>query len=72
VSDVALVARPGTPLTDGERKALRAIWDHGTEAAAAVALDIPRGTLHAQLANARSRLRVHTTLQAVRKGLNFD
>jgi DNA-binding CsgD family transcriptional regulator len=67
VSDVGTVARLGTSLTAAELRVLRAMKDADSERAAALALGLSRHTVHSLLANARSRLGVHTTRQAIAK-----
>lgn len=57
------MARPGTPLTPAERKALEAWWRHGTKGAAAALGRSPR-TVENQLATARVRLGVATSREA--------
>ena len=68
MADPALVARPGTPLTPAERLALEAMRHADTIEDAARMLGKSPGTVRAQLANARSRLGVRTTRQAVARG----
>lgn len=67
VANIATVARRGTPLTVAERRALEVMKAADTEADAAHILGVSRGTVHAHLANARSRLDVRTTRQAITK-----
>lgn len=65
MSDPATVAPPGTPLTAAEERALRLMAVVASEAEAARDLGVSRHTVHAHLRNARSRLGVRTTRQAV-------
>jgi DNA-binding CsgD family transcriptional regulator len=67
VSDPATVAPPGSRLTPSEEAALRAMWDHGTIERAARALGRSPHTVRGHLANARSRLGVSTTIEAIRE-----
>lgn len=57
------MAKPGTPLTPAERRALEAWWNHGTKGAAEQLGRSPR-TIENQLATARVRLGVDTSRQA--------
>jgi DNA-binding CsgD family transcriptional regulator len=59
------VARPGTPLTPAERRALDAYAQHGTTKAAAAAIGRSPKTVEHQLATARTRLGVSATHQAI-------
>ena len=59
-------ARPGTALTPAERRAIEAVAHHGTVKAAASALGKRPKTVEHQLAAARARLRVTTTIEAYR------
>lgn len=59
------VARPGTPVTTAEKRALRAYGLHGSTKAAAFALGKSPRTVEHQLRTARERLGVETTVQAV-------
>jgi DNA-binding CsgD family transcriptional regulator len=69
VSDTATVAPPGSALTPAELRALRAVWEHGSIPRAAHALGRSPRTIQALLANARSRLGVTTTLEAIREAI---
>jgi DNA-binding CsgD family transcriptional regulator len=53
------------PLTDAELAALEAIGRHGTAKQAAFALGKSRRTLEQQLASARHRLGVGSTVEAI-------
>ena len=57
-------ARAGSRITPAERRALDAVARHGTVKAAAFALGKRPKTIEHQLATARRRLGVDTTLQA--------
>ena len=71
MSDPSVVARRGTALTPGELRVLEAMRDTLLdEDAAAQRLGISRNTVHAQLANARSRLGVRRTRDAIRMALS--
>lgn len=61
------MARPGTPLTPAERKALEAYARHGTYKEAAAAIGRSAKTVQHQLATARVRLGVTTTIEAYRR-----
>lgn len=61
MSDPALVARLGTPLTPAERRVIAVMRDCDSEAEAARRLNISRHTVHNHLSNARSRLGVRST-----------
>jgi DNA-binding NarL/FixJ family response regulator len=61
------VARPGTPLTPAERRALEAYARQGTYKGAAAALGRSAKTVQHQLAAARVRLGVTTTIEAYRR-----
>lgn len=69
MSDPQTVAPYGTPLTRRERAILEAVWDTGSIATAAVKLGISHNTARNHLANVRSRLGAHTTLEAIRRTL---
>ena len=66
MSDPADVGRPGSPLTPAERRALEAVARTGTVKGAAAALGRRPKTIEHQLATARARLRVTTTIEAYR------
>ena len=66
MSDPADVAQPGTPVTAAERSAVDAVLRHGTIKAAARSLGKSPRTVEAQLATARERLGVATTIEVVR------
>lgn len=59
-------ARPGSPPTAAERRALDAVLRHGTVKGAAAALGKSPATIDHQLRNVRARLGVTTTIEAVR------
>ncbi len=65
MADPATVAPLGTPLTPAESRVLAVMCDAATEREAATELGISPHTVHAHLANARSRLGVKTTRQAI-------
>lgn len=60
------VARPGSRLTPAELRALDEVARHGTVKAAAAALGKRPKTVEHQLATARLRLGVSTTIEAYR------
>lgn len=60
------VGRLGSPLTPAERRALEAVARLGTVKQAATALGKRPKTIEGQLATARSRLGVTTTIEAYR------
>lgn len=75
MSDPALVAPLGSPLTPRERAVLESWWRHrasrSPERRVADELGISRFTVHAHLANVRSRLGVTKTFEAaLTVGLN--
>ncbi len=53
-------------VTRAERQALQAVMDHGTAKGAASALGKSQRTVEQQLASARDRLHVGTTVEAIR------
>lgn len=53
-------------ITPAERRALEAVLRHGSQKAAAKALNRSTRTVEAQLASVRVRLGVQTTIEAVR------
>lgn len=57
-------------LTPAEQRALDAVWIHGGVKEAAHALRVSRSTVEKQLASARSRLDVATTIDALRATRN--
>lgn len=59
------LAKPGTPVTLAERRALDAYGKHGSTKAAAHALGKSPRTVEQQLRTARERLGVETTVQAL-------
>lgn len=59
-------------LTPAERTALEAIGRHGTAKQAAFALGKSRRTLEQQLASARHRLGVGSTVQAVHRLKDYE
>lgn len=61
------MAKPGTPLTPAERRALDAYASHGTYKEAAASLGRSAKTVQHQLAAARVRLGVTTTIEAYRR-----
>lgn len=63
MSDPVDAARRGTPLTPAERLALEALRKHGTVKQAAAALGKSPKTIEHQLACARVRQGVTTTVQ---------
>jgi len=65
MADVATVARPGSPLTDRERRVLEVMRTADSEAAAASELGISPHTVDTHLRNIRSKLAVRTTRQAI-------
>lgn len=69
MSDSPTVAPYGTPLTEREMAVLMAVWETGGYSSAAQRLGISRNTVKNHLVNARSRLGVHTTLEAIRRVL---
>lgn len=69
MSDPAVVAPYGSPLTARERAVLLAVWETGGILPAARELGISRHTVRNHLVNARSRLGARTTLEAIRRGL---
>lgn len=69
MSDPSIVARRGTELTPREREVLLEVWRRGSVAGAARALGLSRHTVNGHLKNARSRLGVRTTIQAIRRVL---
>jgi DNA-binding NarL/FixJ family response regulator len=69
MSDTATVAPRGTPLTDRERQVLLAIATTGDLPGAARKLGLSYHTVRGHAQNARSRLGVRTTLQAIMKVL---
>jgi DNA-binding CsgD family transcriptional regulator len=54
-------------LTRRERQCLLAVWEAGSQDAAAIAIGINRETLRTHLQTARAKLGVHTTLAAIRR-----
>lgn len=60
------VGRTGSPLTPAERQAIEAVSRHGTVKGAAAALGKRPKTIEHQLATARARLGVTTTIEAYR------
>lgn len=63
MSDPVDVGRPGTPLTPAERAAIAAVRQHGTVKEAAAALRKSPKTIEHQLASARARQGVTTSIQ---------
>ena len=63
MSNPADMARPGTPMTPAERRALEALRQFGTVKEAAHALGKSPKTVEHQLASARVRQGVTTTIQ---------
>jgi DNA-binding CsgD family transcriptional regulator len=53
-------------VTSAERRALEAVWKHGTAKQAAAALGKSQRTVEQQLRSARAKLDVTTTIEAVR------
>ena len=66
MSDPLDVGRPGSRLTPAEQRALDAVSRHGTVKGAAAALGKRPKTVEHQLAAARARLGVTTTIEAYR------
>lgn len=66
MSNPADVAPPGSKLTPAERRALEAVARCGTVKVAAAALGKRPKTIECQLATARARLGVTTTIEAYR------
>jgi DNA-binding NarL/FixJ family response regulator len=60
------VAPPGTRVTPAEHRALEAVLRNGTVKGAAGELRLSPRTVEHQLATARSRLDVSTTIEALR------
>lgn len=69
MSDPSVVARHGSELTPAELRVLRAMRTARSEADAARRLGLSPHTVHAHLRNARSRLGVKTTRQALSEAL---
>ena len=69
MSDSQTVAPYGSDLTERERTVLMAVWETGGLQPAARKLGISHHTVRNHLANARSRLGAHTTLEAIRRTL---
>lgn len=67
MSNPADMVRPGTPLTSAERRALEAYASHGTYKGAAAAIGRSTKTVQHQLAAARIRLGVTTSIEAYRR-----
>lgn len=67
MSDPATTAPFGTALTMAERRVLAVMATADNEADCAVLLNLSPHTVHAYLRNARSRLGVKTTRQAIAK-----
>jgi DNA-binding CsgD family transcriptional regulator len=55
-----------TRVTSAERRALAAVWEHGTAKQAAAALGKSARTVEQQLRSAREKLDVTTTIEAIR------
>ena len=60
------MSRRNTSLTRRERQCLLAVWEAGSQPAAAQAIGLNKETLRTHLENARAKLGAHTTLEAIR------